>query len=173
MASTQPLKNKDGRVYAYQIKVFRGRDANKKQLKPYSEVWRIPEGMNHPRTIKKELEKEAARFELECKAGVRKVIFDEDTISLCRYSDLTDMDRKPDAFTRFDRRVDFPNCTIMGRVMSVHRSMCPNEKFGGRTGVNYTMSEISPAVAGKWQRSSQNNSDHWVFLSKNCFSEKK
>ena len=62
MASTQPLKNKDGRVYAYQIKVFRGRDANKKQLKPYSEVWRIPEGMNHPRTIKKELEKEAARF---------------------------------------------------------------------------------------------------------------
>ena len=104
---------------------------------------------------------------------VRKVIFDVDTISLCRYSDLMDMDRKPDAFTRFDRRVDFPNCTIMGRVMSVHRSMCPNEKFGGRTGVNYTMSEISPAFAGKWQQSSQNNSDHWVFFSKNSFSEKK
>lgn len=102
MASTQPLKNKDGRVYAYQIKVFRGRDANKKQLKPYSEVWRIPEGMNHPRTIKKELEKEAARFELECKAGV--VPLEKKTFS--EYADyvmtLKKRDQKRSTVTRYE-----------------------------------------------------------------------
>ena len=36
MASSSPIKNKNGVVYAYQIKVYRGRDADGKQLKPYS-----------------------------------------------------------------------------------------------------------------------------------------
>ena len=69
MASTSPLKNKDGVIYGYQIKVYRGRDADGKQLKPYSTVWRIPEGMKNARTIKKELDKFAAIFEKECKEG--------------------------------------------------------------------------------------------------------
>lgn len=54
---------------------------------------------------------------------VRKVVYDEDTISLYRYSDLMDKKREPNAFTHFDRRVDFPNCTIMGRVMRMSRSL--------------------------------------------------
>lgn len=69
MASSSPLKNKDGVVYAYQIRVYRGRDTEGKQLKPYSTTWRIPEGMKNARTIKKELEKAKAAFENDCKAG--------------------------------------------------------------------------------------------------------
>lgn len=69
MASANPLKNKDGFVYGYQIKVYRGRDVNGKQLKPFSKTWRIPDGMTNPRTIKKELEKAKAQFENDCKSG--------------------------------------------------------------------------------------------------------
>lgn len=70
MAHPAPLKNKDGIVYGYQIKVYRGRDANGKQLKPYSTVWRIPEGMKNQRTIQKELEKFAVLYEQQCKEGL-------------------------------------------------------------------------------------------------------
>lgn len=70
MAHPAPLKNKDGIVYGYQIKVYRGRDANGKQLKPYSTVWRIPEGMKNQRTIHKELEKFAVLYEQQCKEGL-------------------------------------------------------------------------------------------------------
>ena len=69
MASASPIKNKDGKVYAYQIKVFRGRDADKKQLKPFSMTWRIPDGMKHPKTIAAELERVKAEFENNCKKG--------------------------------------------------------------------------------------------------------
>ena len=47
MASSSPIKNKSGVVYAYQIKVYRGRDADGKQLKPYSTVWKIPDGIKN------------------------------------------------------------------------------------------------------------------------------
>lgn len=69
MASSTPMKNKDGKTYAYRIKVFRGRDGSGKQLKPFQMIWHIPEGMTHPRTIKKELEKVKAQFESECESG--------------------------------------------------------------------------------------------------------
>lgn len=70
MASPKPLKNKDGVVYGYQIRVYRGRDADGKQLTSFSTVWRIPEGMKNPRTIKKELEKFQTLYEEKCKAGL-------------------------------------------------------------------------------------------------------
>jgi len=70
MANAKPLKNKEGKIYGYQLRVFRGRDVNGKQLKPYSMVWHIPEGMVHPKSIKKELEKAKAQFENDCKAGL-------------------------------------------------------------------------------------------------------
>ena len=41
MASAKEITNKDGVVYAYQIRVYRGRDTEGKQLKPYSKTWRI------------------------------------------------------------------------------------------------------------------------------------
>ena len=38
MASSYPIKNKNGVVYAYRVRVYRGRDVDGKQLKPYSTV---------------------------------------------------------------------------------------------------------------------------------------
>ena len=70
MASSSPIKNKSGVVYAYQIKVYRGRDADGKQLKQYSTVWKIPDGMKNSRTIKKELDRFAVLFEQQCKEGL-------------------------------------------------------------------------------------------------------
>lgn len=70
MAHTAPLKNKSGVVYGYQVKVYRGRDANGKQLKPFSTVWRIPEGMKNQRTIQKELDRFAVLYEQQCKEGL-------------------------------------------------------------------------------------------------------
>lgn len=70
MASSSPIKNKNGVVYAYQIKVYRGRDSDGKQLKPYSTVWKIPDGMKNSRTIKKELDRFAVLFEQQCKEGL-------------------------------------------------------------------------------------------------------
>ena len=70
MANANPLKDKTGKIIGYQIRVYKGRDAKGKQLKPYSMVWHIPEGMTNPRTIKKELEKVKAQFENDCKAGL-------------------------------------------------------------------------------------------------------
>lgn len=70
MANASPMKNKLGEVYAYQVRVHRGRDADGRQLKPYSTVWRIPPGMTNSRTIKKELEKFKILFEQECKEGL-------------------------------------------------------------------------------------------------------
>ena len=57
MASSYPIKNKNGVVYAYRVRVYRGRDVDGKQLKPYSTVWKIPDGMKNSRTIKKELDR--------------------------------------------------------------------------------------------------------------------
>ena len=70
MAHTAPLKNKSGVVYGYQVKVYKGRDASGKQLKPFSTVWRIPEGMKNQRTIQKELDKFAVLYEQQCKEGL-------------------------------------------------------------------------------------------------------
>lgn len=70
MANITPIKDKNGSVRSYRIRVFRGRDASGKQLKPYSTIWHIPENMKNERTIKKEVEKFAAVYESECKAGL-------------------------------------------------------------------------------------------------------
>lgn len=70
MANIRPIKDKNGVVNSYQIRVYRGRDANGKQLKPYQTVWKIPVGMKNARTIEKEVNKFAAIFENECKSGM-------------------------------------------------------------------------------------------------------
>ena len=70
MANIRPIKDKSGSVTSYQIRVYRGRDVNGKQLKPFSTTWKIPEGMKNSRTIKKEVEKFAAIYEAECKSGL-------------------------------------------------------------------------------------------------------
>ena len=67
MASAQAIKDKNGTIKSYQIKVFRGY-ANGKQLSPFTKTWKVPEGMSAKR-VAKELERVKAEFEIECRNG--------------------------------------------------------------------------------------------------------
>ena len=68
MASTKPLKRKDGSVYGYKITVFMGK-MDGKNISRYS-TWTIPEELlTSPAKIKKQLNIEAALFEQACKSG--------------------------------------------------------------------------------------------------------
>lgn len=69
MAYIQPIKNKEGIITAYRIKVHRGRDAEGKQLKPFSMNWKVPETYRSEKAILKALEKVAGEFEASCKRG--------------------------------------------------------------------------------------------------------
>lgn len=69
MANIQPRYNKDGKIISYSIRVFKGRDTNGKQLKPYSMTFEIPEKWSEEKA-KKEAEKAAILFEKECKEGI-------------------------------------------------------------------------------------------------------
>ncbi len=68
MANIRPKTNKDGEIISYQIRVYRGRDTNGKQLNPYIMSWKPPKDKSD-KWIAKELEKQAALFEERCKSG--------------------------------------------------------------------------------------------------------
>ncbi len=68
MANVQARKNKKGEIISYSIRVFRGRDINGKQLKPYCTTWYVPNGMS-PKKIQSELNKFVVLFEKQCKDG--------------------------------------------------------------------------------------------------------
>lgn len=86
MATITPRKNKNGIITSYTIKVFRGRDASGKQLKPWTRSFpdkkkgeKIPEGWSQKR-IEKEVQRVAILFEEECLNGnisTRKIKFSE------------------------------------------------------------------------------------------------
>ena len=63
-----PRRNKDGEIISYQIRVFRGRNADGTRLKDYMMTWRPTPGMTK-RQITKELERQATLFEEACKQG--------------------------------------------------------------------------------------------------------
>jgi integrase len=69
MANIRPLKDKNGNVTSYFIRVFRGRDVNGKQLKPYSMSW-VPQPGMTARQIEKELQRQVSVFEEQCKNGI-------------------------------------------------------------------------------------------------------
>lgn len=69
MASIRARKNKEGVITSYQFRVFKGKDAQGKQLKPYVKTWNIPKGMSKAKA-EKEAEKLAIIFEKECKEGM-------------------------------------------------------------------------------------------------------
>lgn len=69
MARIQPIKNKDGKIISYQIRVFRGKDSNGKELKPYSTTWKIPSTYKTESAIQRGLQKAVSEFEAECKRG--------------------------------------------------------------------------------------------------------
>ena len=43
MANIQERRNKDGKLISFSIRVFRGRGADGKQLKPYTETFDVPD----------------------------------------------------------------------------------------------------------------------------------
>lgn len=69
MANIQPRKNKEGMIISYSIRVHKGRDANGKQLKPYTMTWTVPTGMS-TKKIQSELNKAVVLFEKQCKEGL-------------------------------------------------------------------------------------------------------
>ena len=68
MANITPRKNKAGEVISYQIRVFRGRNADGTRLKDYMMTWKPSPGMTK-RQIAKELERKATLFEEACRRG--------------------------------------------------------------------------------------------------------
>ena len=68
MATITPRKDKNGNIISYQIRVFRGRDSSGKRLKDYLLTWKPEVGMTN-RQIQKELNRQAALFEENCKLG--------------------------------------------------------------------------------------------------------
>jgi hypothetical protein len=68
MATVNERKDRTGRVISYQIRVFRGKDANGHRLKDYLLTWKPAPGMT-PRQVQKELQKQVALFEEACRQG--------------------------------------------------------------------------------------------------------
>lgn len=69
MANIQPRRNKDGKIISYSIRVFKGRDSNGKQLKPFTTTFNFDPKWSE-RKIQTELQKTANRFEDKCKNGL-------------------------------------------------------------------------------------------------------
>ena len=68
MANITPRKNKDGEIISYQIRVFRGRNADGTRLKDYMMTWRPTPGMTK-RQITKELERQATLLKKPASRG--------------------------------------------------------------------------------------------------------
>ena len=69
MASYYPRKNKDGEITSYLIRVYKGRDKDGNQLKPYTMTWKVPPNKTQ-RQIQKELYAVVYEFEKKCKEGL-------------------------------------------------------------------------------------------------------
>lgn len=68
MASIREYRDNKGKLKSYYIKVYRGRDINGKQLKPWSTTFKVESEWSEKRA-KKEVERFAILFEEECKKG--------------------------------------------------------------------------------------------------------
>lgn len=70
MANIQERRDKSGKLISYSIRVFRGRDAEGKQLKPYTATFEVQPTWTE-KSARKKAEAFAATFEKECKEGTR------------------------------------------------------------------------------------------------------
>ena len=70
MANIQERRDKSGKLISYSIRVFRGRDADGKQLKPYTATFDVQPTWTE-KSARKKAEAFAATFEKECKEGTR------------------------------------------------------------------------------------------------------
>lgn len=68
MANIQERRNKDGKLISYSIRVYRGRGADGKQLKPYTATFEVSPTWTE-KSARKKAEAFAATFEKECKEG--------------------------------------------------------------------------------------------------------
>ncbi len=69
MANITPRKNKNGEIISYCVKVYRGRDKEGKQLKPYTATYKV-DPTKTERQNQKALNKFVVEFEEKCKYGV-------------------------------------------------------------------------------------------------------
>ncbi len=70
MASIQERRDKEGRLISYSIRVHRGRDADGKQLKPWTATFTVEPTWTE-KSARKKAEAFAATFEKECREGTR------------------------------------------------------------------------------------------------------
>lgn len=68
MANLQERRNKDGKLISYSIRVYRGRSADGKQLKPYTTTFDVPPKWTELTAHKKAVDY-AAVFEKNCNSG--------------------------------------------------------------------------------------------------------
>ena len=68
MANIQERRDKSGKLISYSIRVFRGRGADGKQLKPYTATFEVQPTWTE-KSAKKKAEAFAATFEKQCKDG--------------------------------------------------------------------------------------------------------
>lgn len=68
MANKQPRYNKDGKLISYSIRVYRGRDADGKMLKPYTTTFKVKDTWSES-TAEKKAEAFARDFERDCLEG--------------------------------------------------------------------------------------------------------
>lgn len=68
MANITKINNKDGSI-SFKIKVYKGRSADGRQLKPYTMTYKAPATMKE-KQAEKEAERQANLFEEKCKQGV-------------------------------------------------------------------------------------------------------
>ena len=68
MPSITPRKDKNGNVISYTIRVYRGYDSSGNRLKPYTMTWK-PDARLTAKQTEKELARQAAQFEEQCKNG--------------------------------------------------------------------------------------------------------
>lgn len=65
MASVTPIKNKNGEITRYRVKVFRGYDVNGKQLNPYTTSY-VPNPSLKGKSLQKDLDRFVKEFEEQC-----------------------------------------------------------------------------------------------------------
>lgn len=69
MANIQERRNKSGQLISYSIRIFRGRDQDGKQLKPWTATFDVSPTWTE-KSARKKAEAFAATFEKECREGV-------------------------------------------------------------------------------------------------------
>lgn len=95
MANIRERRDKNGKLISYEIRVFRGRDANGEQLKPFQTTFKVEPGWTE-KGAKKRAEAFAVVFEKQCRDGLtsddRRTVeqYFRDTIELKKERGLKD-----------------------------------------------------------------------------------